>query len=297
MFDYYVVGKKDNDCYVLHDARENMGGKACASKYTISQLIDKGYSICGVNVKKGDKVKNDNIVCVGLDGKPIKRDNSYPSVDNTKRSASTFEKGIKRSREEIKKAKEVGEKRSETIQKKKEKDEVENEIVVFFKEYIEKGSLGKYTMNKIAAIYNYGLDKIKRVDNFEQVFDKDGHKLDLYFDKSCNACITKKRLDKKSQQIIEDFGLKNGKYIYYTFYHTSTNTTPNTNSKIIDYVLKTTKKPILYTYGLKYRHPTTCDVPINRNKALEIWNKRSLLDIDEKEDAIYLNEYSSNDMW
>lgn len=62
-------------------------------------------------------------------------------------------------------------------------------------------------------------------------------------------------------------------------------------------IVTTTKKGFKYTSGLRYRNPTTCDVPITREKALELIEKESLLDIDEYEDYIHFNTYSANDMW
>jgi hypothetical protein len=58
-----------------------------------------------------------------------------------------------------------------------------------------------------------------------------------------------------------------------------------------------TNKPIKYTYGFKYRNPTTCEVLLSKEKALKIADTASLLDAKEKEDYLDLNEYSSNDMW
>lgn len=58
-----------------------------------------------------------------------------------------------------------------------------------------------------------------------------------------------------------------------------------------------TKKPCTYTFGLRYRNPTTKDVYITKEEAIEIVKKESLLDIKEYEDRIDLNAYSSNDMW
>lgn len=58
-----------------------------------------------------------------------------------------------------------------------------------------------------------------------------------------------------------------------------------------------TNKPIKYTYGLGYRNPTINHVPITKERAMEIIDTESLLDIDEHEDYIHLNAYSANDMW
>lgn len=61
--------------------------------------------------------------------------------------------------------------------------------------------------------------------------------------------------------------------------------------------ITTTVKPCVYTFGLKYRNPTTRDVYITKEEAIEIIKKESLLDITEYEDRIDLNAYSDNDMW
>lgn len=62
-------------------------------------------------------------------------------------------------------------------------------------------------------------------------------------------------------------------------------------------IVTTTEKEFKYTSGLRYRNPTTCDVPITREKALELIETESFLDIDEYEDYIHFNTYSANDMW
>ena len=61
--------------------------------------------------------------------------------------------------------------------------------------------------------------------------------------------------------------------------------------------VKMTTKPCVYTFGFKYKNPTTRDVFITKEEAIEIIKKESLLDITEYEDRIDLNAYSSNDMW
>ena len=70
-----------------------------------------------------------------------------------------------------------------------------------------------------------------------------------------------------------------------------------TNNKIIEYVLSTTNKRLLYTYGLSYRQPTTYKKPISNTEAMNIFKKGGLLDVTEFDDYIHLNEYSANDMW
>lgn len=80
----------------------------------------------------------------------------------------------------------------------------------------------------------------------------------------------------------------------YTFFNSKNS--PNTHEEIEGF-LRSTTKPILYTYGLGYRHPTTYKVPVDLDRALEIVKTQSLLDVDEYEDYVHLNAYSDNDMW
>lgn len=61
--------------------------------------------------------------------------------------------------------------------------------------------------------------------------------------------------------------------------------------------IEKTKKPIRYTYGLKYRNPTTKDVPVSKERALQIVSTENLLDATEYESCLDLNAYSGNDMW
>jgi hypothetical protein len=61
--------------------------------------------------------------------------------------------------------------------------------------------------------------------------------------------------------------------------------------------IEETDKPIRYTYGLRYRNPVTKDVPVSKEKALQIVDSQSLLDARELEDCLDLNAYSGNDMW
>lgn len=70
-----------------------------------------------------------------------------------------------------------------------------------------------------------------------------------------------------------------------------------TPAEAIEFINSTTK-PIKYTYGLGYRHPTTYKVPITKEKAIEYINKDySMLDVEEYEDYVHLNGYSDNDLW
>ena len=62
-------------------------------------------------------------------------------------------------------------------------------------------------------------------------------------------------------------------------------------------LLHLSEKPIKYTHGLGYRGPSIHNEPITKDKALEIIEKESLIDIRENEEYIHINTYSKNDMW
>ena len=66
--------------------------------------------------------------------------------------------------------------------------------------------------------------------------------------------------------------------------------------KAKEYILNS-EKPCRYTYGLGYRNPTTNNIFITKEEALEIIAKESLLEVREHDTYIHLNAYSSNDMW
>ena len=61
--------------------------------------------------------------------------------------------------------------------------------------------------------------------------------------------------------------------------------------------LKKTDKPLKYTYGLEYRGPTIHKVPISKEDACEKMMKESYIDVDEYEDYVHINAFSSNDLF
>ena len=69
------------------------------------------------------------------------------------------------------------------------------------------------------------------------------------------------------------------------------------NRNKLEEFIRTTNKPIRYTYGLGYRHPTTYKVPVSVEEAIKIIKTEGLLDATEYEDYIHLNAYHENDMW
>ena len=111
-YDFIIVGKKDNDCFVIKDLRDGMGGMCCVSKYTIGQLM-KSHDILGVNKNYSGKNPGvGDITPMLMNGNPATQNITFPNVKDTKRSAVTVEKGIKLSRAE-KASKNVAEKVAE----------------------------------------------------------------------------------------------------------------------------------------------------------------------------------------
>ena len=66
-------------------------------------------------------------------------------------------------------------------------------------------------------------------------------------------------------------------------------------SELVKFI-QTTTKPILYTYGFVYRHPTTYKKPVTVDEAIQIVKEEFYLDADEYDDYLHLNAFSSNDM-
>lgn len=303
LMSFIVIGQKDKDTYVLYDNRAGFGGKACATLYTITQLIQGGYGICGVTpegytwVKQGKQLKASMLRIMTVDGKVATRIPAFTDLDDTKRSAATFEKGIKRSRKEIQRAKEVGEKRSQTIQTKKESvDPRRLDIIDFYKDILANGvEIKRMTPQKISSIYNYSLEKEQRVYDFEQLFDKNGTPMPAYYSRTKNVLVSRKKMLEKYNNIVAKVGLEGGKFVNYSFY---TSEPPHsTPREVADYFMKHTTKQIKYTYGLKFRGPTTCEKPISHEEAMRIWSRNGMFDVREHEDWVDFQEVSGNDMW
>ena len=69
------------------------------------------------------------------------------------------------------------------------------------------------------------------------------------------------------------------------------------NRRMLRAVVETTDKPIVYTFGYEYKHPTTHRKPITKEEAVKIVLNESLLDAKEEDECIHLNAFSTNDMW
>lgn len=287
-YDFYIVGKMDNN-YILCDAREGMGGKAVTSKYTIKQLVDAGYKVCGYSINDNGRIA---ITIVNMKGEPAKRVGTFENVPSIARTMSTFEKGIKVSKEEKQKNKTIGEKRSATIQERKSAEKV-SDVVEFYRDFVLNNGMAKLTMKRFMTIYNMGLEEKDKVYDFEVSYDAKGNPLPLYYSKEKDKSCRKSFILKKYNEWIEKLALKEGKYVNYTFY---ANGRPCTPKDVVVYVLNNTTKPILYTHGFEYKSPTIHNVPITKESAIQKLNK-DWCDVREYVDCIKVNTYSENDMW
>lgn len=80
----------------------------------------------------------------------------------------------------------------------------------------------------------------------------------------------------------------------YSFF-TTNEKFPNSKEEARE-LLKTTNKEIKYTFGFKYRSPTVYEILISNEEAVRKFDNNSLSDVEEKENWIDFNQYSSNDM-
>ena len=105
----FIITGKGTGTVMLYDVENK--GSAVATFYTVNQLLDAGHEVLGVTRRKP-------FACTPLtvNGEPA----AHPvKVEGTKRSAVTFMKGIKRSREELKTIREAQKKRDAIIKEKK----------------------------------------------------------------------------------------------------------------------------------------------------------------------------------
>ena len=69
------------------------------------------------------------------------------------------------------------------------------------------------------------------------------------------------------------------------------------NRAVLKRKVQETEKPILFTYGYEYRHPTIHRKPISVDEAMRIIEKEFYLDAEETRECIHLNAFSDNDMF
>lgn len=126
---FIIVGEKVKGVVGLFD--ETNGGVALATAYTVKQLIDLGHEVVGV-----DSIKPFKYTICTRKGEPSKRKENLDSLE-TKKSATSFIKGIKPSRKEKADNKAKAKKRVETIKQAKadakKKEEIFKKFLIPFK--------------------------------------------------------------------------------------------------------------------------------------------------------------------
>lgn len=68
------------------------------------------------------------------------------------------------------------------------------------------------------------------------------------------------------------------------------------NKEKLKEFIKSTDKPIRYTYGFAYRNPTIHKILVDKDMACNIADKESFLDVEEFKEYVHMNAYSVNDM-
>ncbi len=127
----------------------------------------------------------------------------------------------------------------------------------------------------------------KMGDGWLHLTDEDGYGHQITWGRSPYGDPSFTRLDRP------DFKLP-GELFSHTFYGKGEH---HSKQEVIDF-LRSTDKPIKYTYGLGYRNPTTHNKPISLEEALGIVEREwGMLDVDERPKYVHLNAYSENDMW
>lgn len=292
---FIIVEKKDKDLYVIYD-KEN-GGVCCCSLYTIKQLIDMGHKVIGYSVVNG----RSSITEHNLDGSISKRKAVETCcADTTKRSAVTIAGGL-------------SEKKYPRIkQNRRGQFAVEKPGTVLRVTLSDNTSIllllldaaTGYTIDgKMLNLYDLHVTDILPATKEEtalvfRVYKKykaicdleaERNKLD-YRLKVANAVLeTEKKQCAFEYQLLKVTGEE---CFDYSFTRAGGITTD-----FITAVITKTTRPLTYTHGLSFRNPTTHNVPLTKQRALDIVKNNSWLDVKATADKIHLNTYSENDMW
>lgn len=313
---FCIVEKKDTDLFTIYDM-EN-GGVCCCSKYTVSQLLDMGHTIYGVQ----KTARGLGIVEVGLDGKPRQKKAPVICTDTTKRSAVTIAKGL-------------DEKKYPRV--KQNRSGIAGEVAPYVPLSIQDNGNSYWGMltkdYNVVFINRYmtALDTLHPAKNYKNCVvreDMNPQMKDIllqatktaeeYHDTAAEIALLKKRLnaleqqkqqvgkhyeelsarfDKVKQEVAFDNAVAKAMKQCKGTERVSMKLGSCENKAFIVAVIKKTKRKILYTYGLGYRNPTTYRQPISKEQAIEYVKRGGLLDISSNDEMIHLNEYSGNDMW
>lgn len=154
----------------------------------------------------------------------------------------------------------------------------------------------QYAINNKTIVANNELDKqIAKLETEKEKLLQKKQQLNNTRDAENKAHI------KEMQSIANRYkykDIKGNELVEYSFMGSSTNSANRVSRECIRYVVERSKRKLLYTHGLAYRHPTTYKQPISKVRAMQIIDSADFLDVDATHsDTIYLNTYSENDMW
>lgn len=325
---FAIIEIKGNDTYVIYDM-ENKGA-CCCTAYTIKQLLESKVQIAGVGVQNG-RLK---LYETDLEGKKRTKKAGNTCSNLTKRSAVTILKGLdeKHYPREVKARRGTGSYVHIECTTKDDNAYVkyDNQVGVLVtpeKILLECGKV--ITLSKAeqyCKIKTLQPEEVKNLAYMEELYA--GHKvymsnLEKYDAKmddiNKKKVALQKQIDKleneretihtQRQGYVENYFsiiqtkavqekysyIKGNEKLKYSFYSSAGNTATIDCMKIL---LQKTKRKILYTDGLRYRKPSTMDVPITNEQALQIIARNSMVDIDATDSkVIKVNTYSANDMW
>lgn len=316
---YRVVEVKSNDLFVLYDVE--CGGVCCCSKYTINQLMqDYGAKVEGVTVTpKGIRVQE-----VGLDGKVRAKKAPIICEDEIKRSAVTIIKGL--DEKHYPRVKQERRSKGSVVKlsyiAKRSKQRVEGAIAIqydnakFLLEDMRVLLRAEHPELKIES-YAATADEIKYMEYIRSKYDeKEGLRLEIEKRRE----EIKKKIEALNKEIAEldARGEKAGaaikkevreayldrRYSWITgeekvrYSFTGRISGDLIPEEAVPYLLKRTKRRLLYTRGLEYRNPATHNKPITLEQALQIIQENIMFDIDAThDDYIHISTYSENDMF
>lgn len=173
------------------------------------------------------------------------------------------------------------------------KDPVAEAMISFYNEIVACGAENySITATRAARIYNYRRNQSEQVSGLERLYDKKGRPVPVYYSRQDDIYVSMSEIRAKFDRIVSEIILADGKYVRSSLMGGNA----NTPATVVKYMLSTTGKRMQYTYGLKYRRPTTYEVPCTREQALSAFGK-GMCDVKEYQDYIDIQEFSGNDMW
>lgn len=300
---FIIVEVKDKDLYTLYDTENK--GVCCCSLYTIKQLVkDYKCKIIGLRSKNGKLFCEEH----NFDGSVRKRKAPCICADETKRSARTIIKGMNekdypketKGRAGIFSNVDENKPLLVTVDGKQITGilcRTENGLVCYDKNFqvIDKDKITNITKKNISDTEKQSLlsvsghaSKILLLEKEIAELEKDltAKKRKLQELKTGKISVVEKNREREYEKTVT------GKENFFQDFYKGT-----LDKAFILAVLKKTKRPITYTYGLSYRNPTTHNQPISKDLAIQYITRGSMLSVRAEDNVIRIQEVSEMDMW